>query len=90
MNKKYLKEINKRDQKDYLGFEAYEKYIQWSKFKENYPYNTELLIELFGEVDAMDVFMIMITIPEPQAKQIVGLLKRRIVAHKKIQNMSHS
>jgi len=73
-----------------FGFEAYEKYVQWSTFTSEYPYNTELLIELFGERDAMDIFMLMIKLPESKAREIVIRLRQKVKINGKLQNMSHS
>jgi hypothetical protein len=75
---------------DYTGYEAYEEYIAWSKFTKSFPYNTELLIKLFGERDAMQVFRHMNVLPETKARELVERLRYTVVHKKKLKNMSDS
>ena len=75
---------------DYTGYQAYDHYVQWSKFQTDYPYNAKLLIKLFGERDALDVFRYMAVLPESKARELVERLKFTVVHKKKIKNMSDS
>jgi len=73
---------------DYTGYQAYEHYIKWANFQKDYPWNTELLKELFGERDAMEVYRYMQTIPEVKAKEIVTRLRQTVVRTGRLKNMS--
>jgi hypothetical protein len=78
------------DDIDYTGYEAYDSYLAWSKFTSSYPYNAELLIKLFGERDAMQVFRYMAILPETKARELVERLRYTVVHKKKLKNMSDS
>ena len=78
------------DDIDYTGYESYEWYLGWSKFTSTHPYNAELLIKLFGERDAMQIFRQMIVLPETKARELVERLRYAVVHKKKIKNMSDS
>ena len=76
------------DDIDYTGYHAYEHYIRWSKFQKTYPWNTELLKELFGERDAMEVYKLMQPIPESKAREIVMRLRQTVNRTGRLSNMS--
>lgn len=93
MNKKhYQKDIfgirREMEEIDYTGYHAYEKYVQWANFQTQYPYNAKLLIKLFGERDAMDVFRYMIVLPELKARELVERLELRTAPKSRLKNMS--
>jgi hypothetical protein len=93
MNKKpYRKDIygirREIEEIDYAGYHAYEAYLEWAKFQKKYPYNAQLLVELFGERDAMDVFRYMLVLPELKARALVERLRLTLVSKSKLKNMS--
>ena len=82
---RFRKEI---EEIDYSGFESYDNYVQWANFQQRHPYNAKLLVKLFGERDAMDVFRYMIVLPELKARELVERLGLTTTSKAKLKNMS--
>lgn len=75
---------------DYPGYDEYNMYMKWSHFCSDFPYNGQLLRILFGDRDAIEVFDIMVRLPESKARELVERLTPNIVYQRKLKNMSDS
>lgn len=73
---------------DYTGYHAYEHYMRWANFQKKHPHNAELLKELFGERDAMDIFRSMKVLTESKAKELVDRIRSKADKTSRLLNMS--
>ncbi len=66
------------------------KYASWTRFKEKYPHNAQLLIHLFGERDAIECHRYMSVISELKACTMCALFPKPTARTSRIQPVGDS
>ena len=63
------------------------KYSSWKRFTKNYPFNAKLLVNLFGERDAIDCHRSMVVMSEVKAASMCSFFPAQRFEKTRIQSM---